>query len=78
MPSPIVVVASRPYQDVWPPVKLVYLSADADVIMERFEPQCVYVIGGLVDRNRHKGVTHTKAVQQGVRTLRLPIGEASG
>lgn len=31
------------------------------------------MIGGLVDKNRHKGLTHRQAVEAGVRTARLPI-----
>jgi len=35
----------------------------------------VYVIGGLVDRNRHKGITEKKARDLGIRTAKLPISE---
>ena len=31
--------------------------------------------GGIVDRNRLKGATHTKAIQQNIRTAKLPIKE---
>ena len=34
--------------------KLVYLSADADDELETLREDEVYIIGGLVDRNRHK------------------------
>ena len=36
-------------------------------------PHNTFVVGGLIDRNQHKGVTHDKAVQLGLRTVRLPI-----
>jgi hypothetical protein len=34
--------------------QLVYLTADTDTILQCIEDDKVYVIGGLVDRNRHK------------------------
>ncbi|RKP08736.1 tRNA methyltransferase TRMD/TRM10-type domain-containing protein, partial [Thamnocephalis sphaerospora] len=53
--------------------KLVYLSADAETEVTALEPDKVYVIGGLVDKNRHKSLTHQRAVALGVTTARLPI-----
>lgn len=35
----------------------------------------VYVIGGLVDHNKHKGLSHRLAVEKGVGHARLPISE---
>lgn len=55
--------------------QLVYLTSDAEETLESLDPSCVYVIGGIVDRNKLKGVTHKKAVSQGIRTAKLPIRE---
>ncbi|RLN91501.1 hypothetical protein BBJ28_00006448 [Nothophytophthora sp. Chile5] len=33
----------------------------------------VYIIGGIVDRNRLKGATYDKAVKQGIETAKLPL-----
>jgi tRNA (guanine9-N1)-methyltransferase len=38
-------------------------------------PVLSQVVGGLVDHNRHKGLTHQQAVSAGVATARLPIDE---
>ncbi|XP_020596859.1 tRNA methyltransferase 10 homolog A-like, partial [Phalaenopsis equestris] len=53
---------------------LVYLTADAETALEELDSDRIYIIGGLVDRNRWKGVTMKKANEQGIQSARLPIG----
>lgn len=53
---------------------LVYLTADADVVLDELNPKDIYIIGGLVDRNRWKGITMKKSQEQGIKSARLPIG----
>ncbi|CAA0818017.1 Unknown protein [Striga hermonthica] len=53
---------------------LVYLTADAENALDELDPKAIYIIGGLVDRNRWKGITMKKAIEQGIRTAKLPIG----
>ncbi|KAJ3694722.1 hypothetical protein LUZ60_000099 [Juncus effusus] len=53
---------------------LVYLTADSENVLEELDLKSVYVIGGLVDRNRHKGITMEKAIKQGIKSAKLPIG----
>ncbi|KIR43333.1 tRNA (guanine(9)-N1)-methyltransferase [Cryptococcus deuterogattii 99/473] len=54
--------------------KLVYLSADAEDELLSLSEDEIYIIGGIVDRNRHKSLCQGKAEQLGIRTARLPIG----
>lgn len=54
---------------------VVYLSSDSPYTLERLEPHTTYVIGGLVDKNREKGLCYRRARELGIRTARLPIGE---
>ncbi|KAI3541221.1 hypothetical protein CABS01_04998 [Colletotrichum abscissum] len=54
---------------------IVYLSSDSVNTLDRLEPNTSYVIGGLVDRNREKGLCHRRAREMGIRTAKLPIGE---
>ncbi|RKU45569.1 tRNA (guanine(9)-N(1))-methyltransferase [Coniochaeta pulveracea] len=54
---------------------VVYLTSDSPYTLERLEPYTSYVIGGIVDRNREKGLCYNKAVEHKVRTAKLPIGE---
>ncbi|KAG2264622.1 hypothetical protein Bca52824_071701 [Brassica carinata] len=54
---------------------LVYLTADSETVLDELDPKSIYIIGGLVDRNRFKGITMNKAQKQGIKTAKLPIGE---
>ncbi|CAE6213491.1 unnamed protein product [Arabidopsis arenosa] len=54
---------------------LVYLTADSETVLDDLDLKHIYIIGGLVDRNRFKGITMTKAQEQGIKTAKLPIGE---
>jgi tRNA (guanine9-N1)-methyltransferase len=55
--------------------QLVYLTSDAEETIESLDKNCAYIIGGVVDRNRLKGITYKKATAQGIRTAKLPIKE---
>ncbi|OCL08412.1 hypothetical protein AOQ84DRAFT_255450, partial [Glonium stellatum] len=55
--------------------EVVYLSSESDVILEELKPYGTYIIGGLVDKNRHKGICYKRATGRGVKTAKLPIGE---
>jgi len=70
---------SKPYSTVYPDFQqLVYLTADADDVLTSLDSESVYIIGGMVDHNRLKGVTAQKASDQGIRTCRLPLGPNQG
>lgn len=53
--------------------KLVYLTSDSENTVEHLEDDKVYVIGGIVDRNRLKRAAINKAESIGVQTAKLPI-----
>ncbi|KAJ3177458.1 tRNA methyltransferase 10 [Geranomyces variabilis] len=54
---------------------VVYLTADSPNTLDTLEEDTVYVIGGLVDKNRYPGLCFKKAQDLGLRHGKLPIGE---
>ncbi|CAG5105327.1 Oidioi.mRNA.OKI2018_I69.chr1.g2030.t2.cds [Oikopleura dioica] len=53
----------------------VYLTAEAEETLETIEPGTMYIIGGVVDRNRLPGVCAERAKKLGIVQKRLPITE---
>ena len=57
------------------PAEIVYLTSDSPHTLDRLKPYSTYIIGGLVDKNRHKGICYKTACDKGIRTAKLPIAE---
>ncbi|KAF2767331.1 hypothetical protein EJ03DRAFT_249842, partial [Teratosphaeria nubilosa] len=55
--------------------EVVYLSSESKNTLAELKPYSTYIIGGLVDKNREKGICYKRAKQKGVKTARLPIGD---
>ncbi|WIA17335.1 hypothetical protein OEZ85_014198 [Tetradesmus obliquus] len=54
---------------------LVYLTADSPDELSELDSSKVYIIGGIVDRNRHKGICYQRAQEAGIATAKLPIAQ---
>ncbi|GMH41962.1 hypothetical protein BSKO_09881 [Bryopsis sp. KO-2023] len=54
---------------------IVYLTPDSQNILEELDEKAIYVIGGFVDRNRHKGFTFKKAKENEIKTAAFPIDQ---
>ncbi|THC96509.1 hypothetical protein EYZ11_004008 [Aspergillus tanneri] len=55
--------------------EVVYLSSESPHTLTELKPYSTYIIGGLVDKNRHKGICYKRAVEKGIKTAKLPIGD---
>ena len=55
--------------------KVVYLTSDSETILDTLEDDKIYVIGGIVDRNRLKGVAMNRAQALGLKTAKLPLDD---
>lgn len=55
--------------------KIIYLTSDSETVLEVLEKGAVYIIGGIVDHNHHKSLTHEIAQKNSIRTARLPLSE---
>ena len=55
--------------------EVVYLTSDSSETLETLKPYSTYVVGGLVDKNRHKGICYKTACNKGIKTAKLPIGQ---
>ncbi|KAI7184761.1 hypothetical protein D0869_10004 [Hortaea werneckii] len=66
--------------------EVVYLTSDSPHTLTEMKPYSTYIIGGLVDKNREKGICYKRACEAAekckvegrkmeVKTAKLPIGE---
>ncbi|KGO52887.1 tRNA (guanine-N1-)-methyltransferase [Penicillium expansum] len=55
--------------------EIIYLSSDSENTLTELKPYSTYIVGALVDKNRHKAVCYNQAVEKGIKTAKLPIGQ---
>ncbi|KIW15050.1 tRNA (guanine(9)-N1)-methyltransferase [Exophiala spinifera] len=67
--------SSGPAANHLPQGEVVYLTSDSPHTLSELSPYSTYIVGGLVDKNRHKGICYKIARERGIKTAKLPIGE---
>jgi tRNA (guanine9-N1)-methyltransferase len=55
--------------------RLVYLTAESDVVLTDVADDDIYIVGALVDHNTRVGLCHQFATDNNLRTARLPLAE---
>ncbi|KAL9055404.1 MAG: hypothetical protein Q9162_003601 [Coniocarpon cinnabarinum] len=73
--SPSTLKDSETLDDNVPAGEVVYLTSDSPNTLQVLKPYSTYIIGGIVDKNRHKGICYQRACDHNTKTARLPIGE---
>lgn len=63
---------SECYTELFPKERLVMLTPDSDQLLE-YNPDDIYVVGGIVDFGRADPLTLAKAKKLGIRSARLPL-----
>ena len=63
----------RPLNDI--KKNIYYLSADSENNIDNIDNKSTYIIGGIVDRNKYKGLSLNKAKELKINHGKFPIGE---
>lgn len=68
-------VTDKHYLDMVPKEKLIYLTPHCKEVMETYDHDAVYVIGGIVDRSNQEPLSLAKAKKEGLRMAKLPLDQ---
>lgn len=52
---------------------LIYLSPDSENIMDKYDPNKIYIIGGIIDRTVSKNESKNRADLLHIKTMKLPL-----
>ncbi|XP_022686504.1 mitochondrial ribonuclease P protein 1 homolog [Varroa jacobsoni] len=62
------------YLEMFPKERILYLTPNSNNVIMKWDPEAVIVIGALVDNASGRPLTFAKALRQGVRHGKLPVG----
>ncbi len=71
---PYTVTEKSPFE-LYPKEKLVYLSPNAPKVLERFDTNDIYIVGGIVDKAIEEPITYATAKRHGIRSAKLPLDQ---
>lgn len=66
-------VSHNHYLDLFCKSRLVYLTPDAPTTLDCFNPDDVYIIGGIVDKSSTGPITYPKSKKEGIRSAKFPL-----
>ena len=66
-------MTEKSYLDLYPRDKLVYLTPNSKQVLQSFDPNDIYIVGGIVDKATEEPLTFAKAKKQNIRTAKLPL-----
>lgn len=55
--------------------EIIYLTSDSPDILTELKPYNTYIVGAIVDKNRHKNLCYKRAMDRGIKTAKLPISD---
>ncbi|CAL7951626.1 unnamed protein product [Xylocopa violacea] len=68
-------ITSESYLEMFPKEKLVYLTPNANRIMTKYDPNLIYIIGAMVDKQNPKPLSFQKANAEKIRMMKFPLSE---
>ncbi|KAL0204435.1 hypothetical protein M9458_002453 [Cirrhinus mrigala] len=71
----LITATERTHVEMFPQQDLVYLTADSKNVLHTFDHSKIYIIGAMVDRSIHSGVSLANAKRLKLTTARLPLDE---
>lgn len=70
-----ITATAHQHVEMFPQESIVYLTADSPNVLHHFDHSKVYVVGAMVDRSIHSGVSLANAKRLRLATARLPLDE---
>jgi len=66
-------VTHKNYLDIFPREKLVYLTPHCNTELTSYDPEAIYIIGGIVDKSNKEPLTWAKASREKIKMAKLPL-----
>jgi len=68
-----ITITEKSYLDLYPREDLIYLSPDAFHTLHSFDPNKIYILGGIADVRKEQPHSLTKAKKDGIACYKLPL-----
>nr|CAG4646557.1 EOG090X0D3U [Macrothrix elegans] len=68
-----ITLSPKSYLDVFPKEKLIYLTPHCRTEMTEFDPDSIYIVGGIVDKSDSTPLSLAKAKKDNIRMEKLPL-----